>query len=59
MDTETDTHEIADGQWRQGPQPQGLRPLEQQGYTNDANDAKTLRDYMCKYFNYDVGSVPW
>lgn len=60
VDTETDTHEVIDGRWRQDPQPQGLQPLsEQQGGNRYTNDAKGLRNYMCDYFNSDAGSVPW
>lgn len=60
MDTENrETHEITPGEWRQEVQPQGWRPLSQQGSNHHATNAKELRDYMCEYFSSDVGSIPW
>ena len=60
IDTENqETHKITDGQWRHDPQPQGLQPLQQQGGNRYTSDAKQLRDYMCDYFNSDIGCVPW
>ena len=54
-----DTHEVVPADWRQLPQPQGLRPLERQGSNRQTNCAKELREYICDYFNSDDGSVPW
>ena len=60
LDTEDpQTHEVTTGEWRQGPQPQGLQPLERQGSNRHAQCAKELRDYLCDYFNSDDGSVSW
>ena len=60
LDTEDrETHDVTLGEWRQGPQPQGLRPIERQGSNRYSSDAKELRDYMCSYFNSETGSVSW
>ena len=51
LDTESaDTHTMSPGQWRQGPHPQGLIAIEQQGSNNHSNLAKDTRDYLCDYF---------
>ena len=60
LDTEDpNTHVIMPGEWRQGPQSQGLQPLERQGSNRHSNCAKELREYFCEYFNSEDGSVPW
>lgn len=60
LDTESDvTHAVTLGQWRHGPQPQGLIAIERQGSNHHSNAAKETRDYLCSYFNSDVGSVSW
>ena len=44
-----ETHHLIHGEWRQGPQPQGFRPLERQGSNRYTSCAKEPRDYMCDY----------
>ena len=60
LDTEDpNTHVIMPGEWRQGPQSQGLQPLERQGSNRHSNCSKELREYFCEYFNSEDGSVSW
>ena len=60
IDTEyLETHEVVLADWRQGPQPQGLRLFVRQGSNRSTSCEKELRDYMCDYFNSGDGSVPW
>lgn len=51
------THVVTPGDWRQ--QPQGFISLEQQCGNRHTNAAKAMRDYLCKYFHSENGSVPW
>ena len=50
-------HEVTPGEWREEQKPQGLQPLERQGSNQHTSEAHELRDYMCSYFNSDVGSI--
>ena len=53
------THLVQPGEWRQSPEPQGLKSLAQQGSNRYSNAAKELRDYLKDYYNSEEGAVPW
>lgn len=46
------------GQWREEP-ISGMVRLAHQGGNRHANAAIDLRNRWCKYFNSEVGAVPW
>ena len=50
------THDITQGEWRNGPAMEQLEALR--GNTS-SNAGKAVRQYLTNYFVSDVGAVPW
>ena len=60
IDTEDlETHTVSPGNWHQDKKPQGGTPLDKQGSNHHSTDAKEIREYLCDYFNSEVGAVSW
>lgn len=53
------TGEIQPGEWRNGPCPQGLVPIERPARGRAPTEAKDARDFLCEYFNSADGAVLW
>ena len=51
-----ETHNIQPGTWRS---LEDMTALENLRGNNATQAAKSQRDYLCSYYNSDVGSVPW
>ena len=51
-----ETHQIVPGAWRD---QRTLTALEVLKGNNTTTPAKAQRDYLCSYYNSDVGKVPW
>ena len=56
---DSETHSVLPGNWRQGPAPQGLLPLVQQGSNRYSDSAKDIRDHFRDFYFSNEGSVPW
>ena len=54
-----ETGNIQEGDWRVAGNSGGMQSVAVTGRNNYSFDAKEVRENFCKYFNSDVGSVPW
>ena len=59
VDSEDANHNLVLGHWRNHPESEGISALAQQGSNNYSLTAKEVRDELTRYFNSEVGRVPW
>ena len=52
------THAVTPRQWRQSG-ANGMLSLDRQSGNRCRHQAQIVRDEFCRYFNSEIGAVPW